>query len=302
MRTPSPESRALRATFLSNPDAAIPDPIVERQEWEAAVASVVLPPQITVTPVETAGLRAEWIATAQADPERVLYFLHGGGYTAGSCATHRELAANLCLATGVRVLLLEYRLAPENPFPAAVDDALTGYQWLLSAGFQPENIAIAGDSAGGGLAVAALLHIRNQQLPLPAAGALLSPWLDLALTGTTLTTHSERDPMVTYQGLQSAALCYAGSTARSHPLLSPLNADLSGLPPLLVHVGSDEILLSDATRLAEKIQASGGTVTLEIWEGMWHVWHAFPIPESHEAIASIGQYVRDALLPATKIL
>jgi len=299
----SPESHAIRATLVNDSDTPEVPPAVARQEWEAAVAHVALPATITFMPVDVAGMVGEWVSGPQARSHQVLFYLHGGGYTSGSCATHRELAARLCLASGVRVLLLAYRLAPEHPFPAAVHDAGAGYQWLLDQDIHPQDIVIGGDSSGGGLAIATLLWLREHTLPLPAAGVLLSPWLDLTLAGPSMETHAKIDPLISRKGLQQAADWYMGSADRSHPFASPLFAELSSLPPLFIQVGSDEVLLSDAIRLTEKVRASQGEVTLEVWDGMWHVWQAFAasVPEGQAAIEQIGVFIQQHLSARTRI-
>lgn len=294
----SPASQQIRKTLVNEPTGHDVPLSVQRQEWEAAAAQVTLPPAITVTPFATPTVSGEWVSSSLSPTQPVLFFLHGGGYSAGSCRTHRELAARLCLASGVRVLLIDYRLAPEHPFPAALEDATVAYQWLLSQGVAPESIVIGGDSAGGGLAMATLLWLRDQQLPLPGAGVLLSPWVDLTLTGESLQSRAEVDPLCSYAGLHSAAQLYLGETAAQTALASPVYGELHGLPPLLIQVGDHEVLLSDATRLAERAQATGVTVKLEIWEEMWHVWHfwAGAMPEGQQAIDRIGTFVQQHII------
>lgn len=292
----SPESHTIRASFRKN-DNPPDDPTAGRHEWEAGAALVPLLVGIKLTIVEMAGVFGEWVDHPKAQQDQVIYFLHGGGFNAGSPITHRELASHLSLATGMRVLLPAYRLAPEYPFPAGLQDAGTGYRWLLAQGIQPEKIVLAGDSAGGGLVLSALLWIREQQLPMPAAAVLISPWVDLTLSGASIQTHETIDPVISRKALELAAGWYAGSTPRTDPLLSPLYGDLTGLPPLLIQVGGDEILLSDSTRLTERAQAAGVKTTLEIWDGMWHVWHnaATSLPEAREAIARIGSFIQEII-------
>jgi len=290
----SPESQKIRASFRKD-DNPSEDPTAGRAEWEAAAALVPLLVGIKLTVVEMAGVFGEWVDSPKAQQDQVIYFLHGGGFNAGSPITHRELASHLVLAAGMRVLLPAYRLAPEYPFPAALHDAGEGYRWLLAQGIQPEKIVLAGDSAGAGLALSTLLWIRQQQLPLPAAAVLLSPWADLTLSGASMQTHATIDPLVSRKALELAAGWYAGNAPLSDPLLSPIYADLTGLPPLLIQVGSDEMLLSDSVRLAERAQAAGVKTTLEVWNGMWHVWHgaATSLPEAREAIARVGAFIRE---------
>lgn len=246
------------------------------------------------TPVQAGGVPAEWISATGAADDRVILYVHGGGYVMGSIATHRELVARLSKASGARGLALDYRLAPEHPFPAAVDDALAAYRWLLSQNIKPANIVVAGDSAGGGLAVATLLAIRDAKLPLPAAGVGISPWVDMEGTGESMVTRAKADPVVQKQGLLGMAQLYLGGKDAKSPLAAPLHADLTGLPPLLIQVGDAETLLDDSTRLAEKAKKAGVKVELEVWPEMPHVWHLFApfLPEGQQAIEKIGKYVR----------
>jgi acetyl esterase/lipase len=249
---------------------------------------------VQVEPVDIDGIAAEWLSAPGADPERVMLYLHGGGYVICSVNTHRDLASRLSRAAAARVLIIDYRLAPEHPHPAAVDDAVNAYRWLLGRGIDPTRTTIAGDSAGGGLTVAALLALRDQQERLPAAAVCLSPWVDLEATGESMVTKADVDPMVKPEILRKMAAHYLGGLDPRTPLAAPLHADLSGLPPLLIQVGTAETLLDDATRLAAKAREAGGDVTLEPWEDMVHVWHIFAplLPEGQRAIERIGEFVR----------
>jgi epsilon-lactone hydrolase len=293
----SSESEQIRATLVNDRETLDVPLAVQRQEWLAAAAQVQLPSHITIAPVDIAGMSGEWVNSPAVAPQQVLLYLHGGGYNAGSCVTHRDLAARLCLASGVQVLLLDYRLAPEHPFPAAVHDTVAAYQWLLACGTPPEQIVMGGDSSGGGLALAAMLSLREHALALPTAGVLLSPWLDLALTGSSIQTHAAIDPLVSPESLRLAASYYMGDADPKTPLASPVYADLRGLPPLLIQVGAHEVLLSDSTRLAEQARAVGVDVTIEVWDAMWHVWHAWAevLPEGKQAIERIGTFIRQQL-------
>jgi phosphinothricin tripeptide acetyl hydrolase len=223
----------------------------------------------------------------------VLY-LHGGGYVIGSPRSHRHLAAAIAGAAGASALLLDYRLAPEHPFPAAVEDATAAYRWLLDQATAPERIVIAGDSAGGGLTVATLLALREARVPLPAGGVCISPWVDLTCSGASYRTMAAADPIVRRAGVEEMARAYLGATPPRTPLASPLFADLRGLPPLLIHVGSDEVLLDDAVQLAERAKAAGVDATLEIYDRMIHVWHWFlpMLDEAQTAVEAIGRFVR----------
>jgi epsilon-lactone hydrolase len=250
---------------------------------------------VTSTPINAGGIPGAWIVAPGAAEDRVLLYLHGGGYVVGSVDTHRDLMARLSRAAGARVLGVDYRLAPENPFPAAVEDAITAYRWLVGSGMDPAHIAIAGDSAGGGLTLATLVALRDAGAPLPAAAACLSPWVDLEGTGASITTKAAADPFVRQEALQFMAQHYLGGRDPRTPLAAPLYADLHGLPPLFIQVGTAEILLDDATRIAERAKAAGVQVTLDVWDDMIHVWPLFAaiLPEGQQATERIGAFIRE---------
>ena len=250
---------------------------------------------VTCTPVNAGGVPAEWITAPGAVADRVLLYLHGGGYVMGSINTHREMVSRLSRAAGARALLLEYRLAPEHPFPAAVDDAVAAYRWLLSQNLKPSRIVVAGDSAGGGLALATLVALRDAKLPSPAVGVCLSPWTDMEGIGGSMTTKAKEDPIVQREMLLGMAKLYLGQQDPRTPLAAPLYADLRGLPPLLIQVGSAETLLDDSTRVTERAKAVGVKVDLEVWDQMIHVWQLFApiLPEGQQAIERIGQFIRE---------
>ncbi len=244
--------------------------------------------------VSVGAIKAQWVAAPDAAVERVVLYLHGGGYVMGSVETHRELVARLSKAALARCLALDYRLAPENPFPAAVNDATAAYRWLLAQGIKPAQIAIAGDSAGGGLTLATLVALRDLGLPAPAAGVCISPWTDLQGSGESMRTRAVQDPVVSREMILSLAKLYVGEHGDFRdPLAAPLYADFTGLPPLLIQVGDAETLLDDSTRVAERAEAAGVDVVLQIWEEMPHVWQWFApiLPEGQEAIDKIGEFV-----------
>ena len=254
---------------------------------------------VTGTPAKVGGVAGEWIDGDGADRSAAVLYLHGGGYVAGSVDSHRNLLGHLARAMGCRVFAAEYRLAPEHPHPAPVEDAVAAYRGLLSdEGFDPARVAIAGDSAGGGLTVATLVALRDAGDPLPAAAVPISPWIDLEATGESAVTRAAADPMVSAGSLRMIAALFVGEDGDRHdPLAAPLHAELGGLPPMLVHVGDAEVLLDDATRLAAKIDEAGGEVTLEVWDDMVHVWHgsAGYVPESDHAIARIAEFLQPKL-------
>jgi len=291
----SPELGSLIAMMRAQPRPENPSVAEMRGGFEALAGLLPCPPDVARTPVQVAGRPAEWVAAPGADPTRAILYLHGGGYVIGSLNTHRELAGRLSRASGARVLLLDYRLAPEHPFPAAVDDAAAAWRWLLAQGVAARRAVVAGDSAGGGLAVATLLRLRDAGDPLPAAGVCLSPWVDLEAMGASMQTRAAADPIVQREPLLRMARLYLGTASARDPLASPLHGSLQGLPPLLVHVGDAETLLDDATRLAERARAASVEVTLEVWPEMIHVWHLFAplLPEGAKAVDGVGAFVRE---------
>jgi monoterpene epsilon-lactone hydrolase len=273
--------------------------IDERRAVFEAVAAPP-PPGTAVEPADAGGVPAEWVTAAGVDSARVLLYLHGGAYQAGSPAAARRMIALISAAAQVRVLSIGYRLAPEHPCPAAVDDALTAYRFLLQSGTDPAAVAIAGDSAGGGLTLATLVALRDAGDPLPAGAVAISPWTDLALTSESLVTRADADMMIKPDGIRESVATYLAGADPEHPYASPLYADLHGLPPVLIHVGDAEVILDDSTRFAAKARAAGVDVTLEVWDQMPHVWHAFAglLPESDQAIERIGDWLQAIRGPA----
>lgn len=263
-----------------------------REGMEQMTAAAPLDEDIRYEPVDAGGVPAEWaIATNARDDHAVLY-LHGGGYVIGSVRTHRGIVGNLSRATEARVLSVDYRLAPEHPHPAAVQDGTAAYRYLLDQSFDPKHLAIAGDSAGGGLTAATLIALRDSGAALPAAGALISPWLDLTQGSESMKTRAAEDPMVTKDGLQAMADAYINGADPKTATISPLFAELAGLPPLLVQVGTAETLLDDSTRFAEAAKEAGVEIKLDVWDDMIHVWHAFAglLPEGKQAIDDIAAF------------
>jgi epsilon-lactone hydrolase len=244
-------------------------------------------------PVTAGGVKAEWIVPPGADAERVLLYFHGGGYVMGSINTHRAMVARMARAAHARALLIDYRLAPEHPFPAAVEDATAAYRWLLAQGYKPHRIALAGDSAGGGLTLTTLLALRDAHTPLPACAVPISPWTDAEGTGASVKTKAAKDPMVREADLLRYGKLYGGDTDLKNPLISPLYGDYRGIPPLLIQVGEAEIILDDSTRVTERAKQAGVQVDLEVWDEMVHVWHIFAklLPEAQHAIEKMGAYV-----------
>jgi monoterpene epsilon-lactone hydrolase len=265
---------------------------IRRKEMEEKSFKVA--DDIEVEPTTVAGRNAEWLRAPGTEGGRSILYLHGGGYVLGSLITHRALAGEIARAAGAAVLLLDYRLAPEHPFPAAVEDGVAALRWLQEQGFEPAQMAVAGDSAGGGLTVATLLSARDQGVPLPGAAVCISPWADLTCSNDSFRTRAYADPMVMSPGINQMAALYLQDTPPTHPLASPNYADLQGLPPLLIHVGTDEVLLDDAIKLDARARAAGIESSLEVWNDMIHVWHAFHpmLPEGKQAIERVGAFLR----------
>ena len=288
----SEELQAIINDFRSRPMLG-EFPIEEqRTVMEAGFTQFPLPPDVYCERVDASDVPAEFITTPESVNERVIYYLHGGGYVLGTINTHREMASRLARAAKARVLLIAYRLAPEHPFPAAVEDSVTGYQWLLSRGIKPDRVVIAGESAGGGLTVATLVALRDSGVPLPAVAVPVSPWVDMEALGESMVTKADLDPLVRRDHLLEMAKIYLGGADPRTPLASPIYADLTGLPPLLIQVGTAETLFDDAARLAEKAKSAGVQVVLEPWEDMIHMWHFFPmLPEAQQAINRIGEFI-----------
>jgi monoterpene epsilon-lactone hydrolase len=268
-----PQIDIIREILASHPR---PTELSERRKrLDALGGQYPLPADVRVGAVDANGVAAEWTSTPQANPAHAILFLHGGGYISGSLDSHRHMIAQAGREAQARTLALCYRLAPEHPFPAALEDSLSGYGFLLSQGFKPRHIAIAGESAGGGLAVATLASIRDAGMALPACAWCSSPWVDLEAIGTSMTTKAPVDPLIQKPYLKELAALYLNGADARGPLVSPLYADLKGLPPLLIQVGSAETLLDDAVRLASVAGSADVRVTLEVWPDMIHAWHLF---------------------------
>ena len=274
------------------------DPQASIEALRAAFPAAPAPEGTTATPVDAGGLPAEWVVADHTAADHRLLYLHGGGYVICSPATHRDLAGRISQAAGVAVLVLDYRLAPEHPYPAAVEDALAALRWMYDHG--PKGVAparatfVAGDSAGGGLTLATLIAARDAGVRLPNAAVAISAWTDLACTGNTMRTRADVDPMVTEAVLSRMVQDYLQGGDARQPLASPLYADLRGLPPILMQVGDAEVLLDDTTRVADKARAAGVDVTVEIYPEMIHIFQLFApiLPEGQQAIERIGAFIR----------
>jgi len=275
------------------PDFTAP-PAEGRAAFEALLATLPVAEDLAFAPETLGGVKGLRATAPGARVDAALLYLHGGAYVMGSAQGYRGLAGELGRAAGMAAYTMDYRLAPEHPFPAAVEDGVAAYRALLERGFAPARIAIAGDSAGGGLTLATLVAARDAGLPMPGAGLLISPWADLACEGGSIVTKAAEDPSLTRAGLEIGAARYLAGQDPHAPLASPIHARLGRLPPLLIQVGSAEILLDDAVRVAGAAGAAGVAVRLEIWPEMIHVWHAFAfmLQAGREAIAVAGAFLR----------
>jgi acetyl esterase/lipase len=269
-----------------------------RRRFLAMESLIPHPPRDTETiTINAGGVSADRVITPASRPNRHVLYLHGGAYRLGAPSTYRHFTWRIASAAQARVMVIDYRLAPEHPFPAALEDAVSYYCWLLAEGADPRQIAVIGDSAGGGLALALLLKLRDSGLPLPAAAVVLSPWTDLALTGASITLNAKFDAMVHAEDVPKFAADYLAGADPRHPYASPLYGDPTGLPPTLIQVGSEEVLRDDAVRMAERMQRAHCQAELQLWPGMPHVWHLFApiLPEAREAIVEISKFLQRTL-------
>ena len=295
----SPEAEAAKELLRQLSAAVVgsdtPPTLEEQRAGMAMIAEAATVPEgVTVTEAYAGGCRAYWHDPAGAATDRVILYLHGGGYVIGSARIYERFAGHLAAAVGCRVLNVDYRLAPEHPHPAAVEDATSAYRWLLAQGYLPEHIAISGDSAGGGLTLATLLSLSADGLPQPAAAVPLSPWTDMEGTGESMTTNAGVDLLVQKEALQGMAAAFLGEGDRRDPLAAPLHGDYAGLAPIYMQVGGDETLLDDSTRVAEKAKAAGVEVKLDVFPEMQHVFQtsAGNVPEATDAVQRIGEWLR----------
>jgi epsilon-lactone hydrolase len=265
-----------------------------RKSWDELSSNLKIANRVRRREAQVDDMYCEWLVPEKCDEAPAILYLHGGIYMLGSATTHRRMVSFIALEAGMRALIPNYRLAPEHPFPAAIEDATLIYRKMLEKGIPPKRIVIGGDSAGGGLTMATLLALKNSGEPLPGAAFLLSPWLDLAAEGETLVTRAELDPWFDPDNMPEMVRRYCGDKNPKAPLISPLYGDLSGLPPILIQVGDHEILLSDSTRMADRLSDAGCNVTLQVWPEMWHVFQYFvgQMPESRRAINDIAAFLK----------
>ena len=293
---PSPEHEAIIESMKSQQTGESPSTIAAMRAGMAGMVGyfegLEFPPDVKQEPVLAAGVPGFWFTPPSPRPRTAILYLHGGGYVMGSVATHRSLIARIARASSVRCLALDYRLAPEHPFPAGIEDACAAYRWLLAEGIPAAGIVIAGDSAGGGLVLGTLVALRAAGERLPAAAVCISPLADLELTGDSATRGDIDDPMVSRAGTLVMGEAYLQGRDPRDPRASAIYADFTGFPPLRIEVGTREILLDDAKRVAERARAAGVEVELELGEGLTHVWQLHPqLPESAESVARIGRFI-----------
>ena len=291
---PSQQHEMVVQMLQAQPRPENPTIAESRAGFERLAEMFPLAADVKAEAVDAGGVPSEWVRVPESREDRVILYVHGGGYVLGSLATHRSLVSRLARASHTRALSVDYRLAPEHPFPAAVDDATAAYRWLLGTGVEASRVVIAGDSAGGGLTLATLLALRDAGDPLPAAGVCLSPWADLEGTGASAQPGGADDPLLELEGLCEMGRHYTASGDPRHPHAAPIYADYTGIPPLLIQVGTRELLLDDARRVADKARAAGVDVEIEEWEGLIHVWQMFGdgMPEAVDAVNNIGEFVR----------
>ena len=297
----SEQAEALKAGMIEMraQRAEMPPPTLEEMRANSGMMAQMAaePEGVTFSAVDAGGVPALWAIPAQGADDRVLEYLHGGGYILGSAETHQRLAGQLANAIGCRVLDVDYGLAPENPHPGPVEDSVKAYRWLLEQGYRPEHIAISGDSAGGGLTLATLLKLRDDGLPQPAAAVPLSPWTDMEATGESMQTNAERDVLLQLDGLKGMTDMFLAGGDPRDPLASPLHGDYRGVSPLYIQVGGDEMLLDDARRVAAKARQDGVEVQLDEFPEMQHVFQLAVgnMPEADDAVGRIGAYLRPRL-------
>ncbi len=285
--------RWLTSRYLEKADVANA-PVPEVRDRLDTLGRLLRPARgVNVEKSELAGLHAEWYRPPGARKDRVLLYLHGGAYALGSCDSHRKMVTHIARSGKINTVLPEYRLAPEHPFPSGLEDCVAAYRALLTMGYSADSILIGGDSAGGGLTVATMLQLRHAGMPLPKAAVLLSPFLDMTASGESIVTRADLDPWFDPADLPVVVDHYCPGENLENPLLSPVFANVAGLPPALIQVGDAEILLSDSTRFADKLQAAGIDVELDVFPEMWHVFQLFvgKMPESGAAIGKIGKFI-----------
>jgi monoterpene epsilon-lactone hydrolase len=268
-----------------------------RERCEKGARFARIPPEVTVKPEVIEWMGCEWLKPEQANPEKLILYVHGGGYVSGSCNDHRGFVSKFARYTGVTSLIYEYRLAPEHPFPSALDDSVTIYRWLLSSGFKPENLVIAGESAGGGLCLALLLALKEQNIPMPSAAVAISPWTDLTCSSDSYISKNRYSPAPQDSWLVFSRY-YAGNQPTTLPLISPLYGDLKGLPPIFINSAENDELYDEGKKFAYKAKEAGVDVTFRVGTGMIHCYPLLApmFPEATTALEEIAEFVRKCLI------
>ena len=293
---PSAEFNAVVEALTARPPAIPVDVYAARQAIDELMGNAPLADGVAVEPVTVAARAAEWVRPAKASNDRVVLYLHGGGFRIGSLRAYRPFASQLAVALETQLLVVDYRLAPEHPFPAGLEDCLAGYAWLLATGWRSDQIAIMGDSAGGGLVASTLLAAKRRGLQQPAAGVCLSPLADMTCTTKAYARNAGTDPYFSIKAAMEGARDYLGDGDPRRPLASPIFGDLAGLAPILIHASTHEVLADDAVALAARVAHCGGRVKLDMWPQMTHVWHAMipHVPESVAAVADVRLFLEGA--------
>jgi monoterpene epsilon-lactone hydrolase len=290
---PSLESEAIRKAIVRD---SVPDGVSiqeERRQWEVYASTLKLPEGIELREETIAGIACLWVANQANRRQKIVYYIHGGGLSAGSPRTHSEFASRLVNSLDRRVLLVDYRLAPEHPFPAALEDVEAVYLRLIER-HAPNDIVVGAESSGAALALSALVKFKDEGQPLPAAAFFISAHFDMSLSGESMQSRGEVDPFTSREALERAAKWYTNGADPRLPLISPLFAKLQNLPPMLLQVGDHEILLSDSLRVAEEVRKQGGRAELRVWEGMWHNWPMYAgLPEADWALAELAEFLRE---------
>ena len=286
---------ALKAIRLRSSTVAPDNFVAIRKGFEDACKNNPKQRGVKYRAIDIDTVRGEWVLPEKADNQKVVLYFHGGGYAIGSIVTHRPLASRIAFDAEMPLLLFNYRLAPESPYPAALHDAVKVYRWLLDTDYEAHNISFCGDSAGAGLVLATLMYLRDKKLPLPACAVLFSPWTDLAATGNSLTLNEKLDPFIDLKSIHLWSRTYANGTALTDPYISPLYGSYQGLPPLYFQVGTEEILYDDTIRTARRAEADGVAVQLEVWDDMVHVFHMFWqwLPEGKKAIGLVANFMKE---------
>lgn len=272
----------------------------QRDAYTRTLAAHPTPDGVGIAELDMGGVPGTRVSPDHVEGDRIMLYMHGGGYVAGSPAAYHGLAGHYAKLLRAHVYMPDYRLAPEHPFPTPIDDTLAAYRWLIETGRDPKSITFSGDSAGGAMVVSVMVKARNAGLPLPAGGAALSPWANLEHTGASITNRDGVDPQVSRAGLILLAKAFLGGVLPTDPDASPVFADVRGLPPILVQIGENEVMLSDAIRLAGHLGENRVRVSLEVWPGMFHVWHMFAaiLPEGMQALRNAAQFLEQAMIDA----